>query len=112
MPSITIATLLKGIALAALVLFFLGVAFLSSALKIVPEDKRIVLFRAGRCLGARGPGIVTVIPFLDMAAWVDLQPTFRFRYLDLPASDDRKISCQVTLEGRITDPEKSVLQVP
>jgi regulator of protease activity HflC (stomatin/prohibitin superfamily) len=112
MPSIASETLPKFIAVAALALFFLAVAFLSSALKIVPDNKRIVLLRAGRSLGARGPGIVTVIPFLDLAVWVDLKPTFRFCYRDLPVFDRRRISCQVTLDASISDPEKSVLNVP
>ena len=48
----------------------------------------------------------------DLAAWVELQPTFRFHCSDLPVSGRRKLSCQVSVEGRISDPEKSVLNVP
>jgi regulator of protease activity HflC (stomatin/prohibitin superfamily) len=112
MPPITFDFVLKIIVAIALALFFLATAFISFAVKIVPENKRIVLFRAGRSLGTRGPGIVTVIPLIDMVAWVDLQSVYRFRYSSVPASDNRKISCQVTLEGKVIDPEKSVLNVP
>ena len=104
--------ILLGVVVIGLVAFFLVTAFISFAIKIVSENKRIVLFRAGRSLGSRGPGIVTIIPLIDMAAWVDLQQTYHFRYSSVPTSDNRKISFQVNLEGKIIDPEKSVLDVP
>lgn len=58
---ITIDSLLKFIVAIAVVLFFFATAFISFDVKIVPENKRIVLFRTGKSLGARGPGIVTVL---------------------------------------------------
>mgnify|MGYP000949468368 CR=1 FL=1 len=68
--------------------------------------------RFGKTLGSHGPGIVTLIPVIDYAIWVDLQPTFHYQYGNLLTSDNRKISCAVTLEGKVTDPEKNVLNVP
>ncbi|PKN82800.1 MAG: hypothetical protein CVU46_17855, partial [Chloroflexi bacterium HGW-Chloroflexi-8] len=50
----------------------LGLLFLWSAIKIVAEYQRLVVFRLGRCVGAKGPGIVILIPFVDRAIRVDL----------------------------------------
>jgi regulator of protease activity HflC (stomatin/prohibitin superfamily) len=43
----------------------LVVIFLAAAIKIVPEYKRLVVFRLGRCIGPKGPGLVLLIPFID-----------------------------------------------
>jgi regulator of protease activity HflC (stomatin/prohibitin superfamily) len=96
----------------ALVLFFLLVVFLRYAVKTVPENKRAVILRMGKSIGTRGPGLVVTIPVIDSAVWVDLQRTFHFKYNIVPTPDDRQISCSITLEGKIVDPEKSVMSVP
>jgi regulator of protease activity HflC (stomatin/prohibitin superfamily) len=38
------------------------IIFLAAAIKIVPEYKRLVVFRLGRCIGQKGPGLVLLIP--------------------------------------------------
>ena len=40
---------------------------LASAIRVVPEYQRLVVFRLGRCVGSRGPGIVLLIPIIDRA---------------------------------------------
>ncbi len=112
MPSISSDVLIKFVIFTVLALFFLATGFIRLAIKIVPENKRVVIMRFGKILGSRGPGIVTIIPIIDSAIWIDLQKTFRYKYSDLPTSDNQKISYAVTLEGEVTDPEKSVLNVP
>jgi len=47
------------------VLIVLVIVFLATAIKIVPEYKRVVVFRLGRCIGSKGPGLVLLIPFID-----------------------------------------------
>jgi regulator of protease activity HflC (stomatin/prohibitin superfamily) len=100
-------------------LIFLGVlalvlatAFLRTGLKSVPEEKRVVLFRLGKCIGVRGPGLVTLIPLLDKAIWVDLHKTWHFHYEAVPVAGGGSLSCSVSLEGRVIDPAKSLLNVP
>jgi regulator of protease activity HflC (stomatin/prohibitin superfamily) len=46
---------------------------LIAAIRIVPEFKRIVVLRLGKCIGARGPGLVLLIPFVDRPIWQDLR---------------------------------------
>lgn len=53
-----------------------GLIILGAAIRIVPEYQRLVVFRLGRVLGARGPGLVLLIPFVDKAERVDLRERF------------------------------------
>jgi len=56
---------------------FIVIVFLVSAIKIVPEYKRIVVFRLGRCIGPKGPGLILLIPFVDRPVSVDLREQVR-----------------------------------
>ena len=58
-------------------IFFIALIFLASAIRIVPEYQRLVVFRLGRCVGARGPVIVLLIPVVDRAVKVDLREQVR-----------------------------------
>ena len=88
------------------------IAFLSSAIRIVPEYQRLVVFRLGRCVGAKGPGLVLLIPFIDRAVRVDLREQVR----EIPAqtsitSDNAPISIDFLWYYKVFDPVQSVLQV-
>jgi regulator of protease activity HflC (stomatin/prohibitin superfamily) len=54
-----------------------GFIFLANAIRIVPEYQRLVVFRLGRCVGAKGPGIVLLIPVIDRAVKADLREQVR-----------------------------------
>jgi len=62
------AVLSAGIVLAGIV-----VALLATSIKIVQEYERGVIFRLGRCVGAKGPGVFFIIPVLDKIVKVNLQ---------------------------------------
>ena len=55
----------------------IGLVLLASAIKIVPEYQRLVVFRLGRCVGAKGPGIVFLIPLVDRGVRTDLREQVR-----------------------------------
>ena len=59
------------------------VLLLTKAIRIVPEYQRLVVFRLGRLLGAKGPGLVLLIPFIDRAVKVGL----RVVAMDVPPQD-------------------------
>jgi hypothetical protein len=61
MLSISFDNLAKLILAITLILICLTIAFIRFAVKTVPENKRVVVFRVGKCLGSRGPGIETEI---------------------------------------------------
>jgi len=48
-------------------LFVLVIILIASGIKIVPEDQLLQVFRLGRYIGDRGPGIVFIIPIMDIA---------------------------------------------
>ena len=62
---------------------FLALVFLWMAVKIVNEYERVVVFRLGRLVASRGPGLVLIIPFVERAVRVDL----RIITLDVPPQD-------------------------
>lgn len=98
-------------AILGIVLFFV-IILLLMAIKIVREYKRIVVFRLGRCVGARGPGFVLLIPFIDIPVWVDL----REMYLEIPrqtcfTKDNAAIAIDFLIYWKVIDPVFSVIQV-
>jgi regulator of protease activity HflC (stomatin/prohibitin superfamily) len=97
---------LIGVVLIAVILF------LVNAIKIVPEYQRLVVFRLGRCLGNRGPGLVLLIPFIDRAVRVDLREQVR----EIPhqtsiTKDNAPISIDFLWYYKVLEPTESVLQV-
>jgi regulator of protease activity HflC (stomatin/prohibitin superfamily) len=85
---------------------------LALAVRIVPEYRRLVLFRLGRSLGAQGPGLVFLIPFVDRATSVDLREVF----FDVPpqtciTADNASVSIDFLVYDKVIDPERSVLEV-
>lgn len=94
------------------VIVLIVLVFLASALKIVAEYQRLVVFRLGRCIGAKGPGLVILIPFIDRAVRVDLREQVR----EIPAqtsitADNAPISIDFLWYYKVFDPVQSVLQV-
>jgi regulator of protease activity HflC (stomatin/prohibitin superfamily) len=93
--------------------FIVAVVFIAGAIRIVPEYQRLVVFRVGRCIGAKGPGIVLLIPFgIDRAVKVDLREQVR----EIPhqtsiTKDNAPISIDFLWYYKILDPVESVLQV-
>jgi len=108
MPSDAMGVLICGIAGVVLVFAIL----LFSAIRIVPEYKRLVVFRLGRCIGAKGPGIVIVLPGFDRVVSVDLREQVR----EIPhqtsiTKDNAPISIDFLWYYKVFDPSQSVLQV-
>ncbi|HZW03070.1 MAG TPA: SPFH domain-containing protein [Anaerolineaceae bacterium] len=90
----------------------IGLIFIASAIRIVPEYQRLVVFRLGRSIGEKGPGIVFLIPFVDRAVRVDLREQVR----EIPAqtsitNDNAPISIDFLWYYKVFDPIQSVLSV-
>jgi regulator of protease activity HflC (stomatin/prohibitin superfamily) len=103
---VTAAIIIVAVVAALLVLWAV------TAIKIVREYQRIVVFRVGRCIGAKGPGIIALIPIIDRAVWVDL----REQYLEIPqqsgiTKDNAPISIDFIVFNRVVDPVDSVVKV-
>jgi len=90
----------------------LAIILLASAIKIMPEYTRLVVFRLGRCVGAKGPGIVILIPIVDRGITVDLREQVR----EVPhqtsiTKDNAPISIDFLWYFKVLNPMDSVLQV-
>src|SRR3954454_9422222 len=83
-----------------------------AAIKVVQEYERGVIFRLGRLVGAKGPGLFLMIPMVDRMVKVDL----RVVTLDVPAQevitrDNVTVRVNAVLYFRVFDPEKAVVNV-
>ncbi|MBN1176049.1 MAG: slipin family protein [Dehalococcoidales bacterium] len=82
------------------------------SVKIVTEYERGVIFRLGRLVGARGPGLFLIIPFIDRMVKVDL----RVITMDVPSQevitkDNVTVRVNAVVYFRVVDPESSVVKV-
>ena len=82
------------------------------AVKVVQEYERGVIFRLGRLVGAKGPGLFLIIPFIDRMIKVDL----RVVTMDVPSQevitkDNVTVRVNAVVYFRVVDPESSVVKV-
>ncbi|MEM4428183.1 MAG: SPFH domain-containing protein, partial [Zestosphaera sp.] len=81
-------------------------------LKIVPEYKRLVVFRLGKIIGIKGPGLVFLVPIIDSGTWIDL----REMVLDIPpqtciTKDNAPVNIDLLIYMKVFDPELAVKSV-
>jgi len=104
--------IITGLGSLALVLIVVLVALLGSAIKIVQEYERGVIFRLGRLVGAKGPGLFFIIPMVDRMVKVDL----RVVNLDIPSQeaitrDNVTVKVNAVVFFRVMNPENAIVQV-
>lgn len=90
----------------------IGFVFIAQAIRVVPEYQRLIVFRLGRCIGQKGPGLIFLIPVVDRAVKTDLREQLR----EIPhqtsiTKDNASISVDFIWYFKIIDPTESVLQV-
>ena len=96
-----------------LAIVVVGIGFLVSAIRIVPQFQRLVVFRFGSCIGQKGPGVVLLYPFgIDRAMSVDLREEVR----EVPhqtniTKDNASIGIDFLIYWQVVDAVKSVLEV-
>jgi regulator of protease activity HflC (stomatin/prohibitin superfamily) len=99
-----------------LVLLILALALIatlaSQAVRVVREYQRLVVFRLGKCIGARGPGPVLLIPFVDRPVLVDQRELF----MEVPhqaciTKDNVPIQIDFLIFRQVLDPVASVLAI-
>ena len=89
-----------------------GFVFVAQAIRIVPEYQRLVVFRLGRCIGEKGPGLIFLIPVVDRATRVDLREQVReIPHQTAITKDNASISVDFIWYYKVLDPTESVLQV-
>jgi regulator of protease activity HflC (stomatin/prohibitin superfamily) len=105
------SALTTGLCIVAFVVVVL-VLFLMNAIRIVNEYQRLVVFRLGRCIGIKGPGLVLLIPVIDRAVKADLREQVR----EVPhqvsiTKDNAPISIDFLWYFKVMDPTLSVVGV-
>lgn len=88
------------------------IVIIVSAIRIIPEYERAVIFRLGRLLGTKGPGLFIVIPMVDKMVKISL----RIVVLDVPVQevitkDNVPVSVNAVCYFRVMDPAKVVIEV-
>ncbi len=112
MASPVLLALSPTAAFVAIVVVLLVVAFLFSAIKIVKEYERGVIFRLGRLLGAKGPGLFFVIPVLDKMVKVDLRTiTHDVPVQEIITHDNVPVSVNAVVYFRVLDPIRAIIEV-
>ncbi len=94
------------------ILLILAIILASAAIKVVREYQRLVVFRLGRSIGAKGPGLILLIPIIDRPVRTDLREAF----LEIPSQtcitkDNAPIDIDFLIYWRVVDPALSVIQV-
>jgi regulator of protease activity HflC (stomatin/prohibitin superfamily) len=95
-----------------IVAIFLIFIIITNAIKILPEYKRGVVFRLGRVIGQKGPGLIFIIPFVDRLVSMDL----RTITLDVPSQevitkDNVTIRVNAVCYFRVLDATKAVIDI-
>jgi regulator of protease activity HflC (stomatin/prohibitin superfamily) len=93
-----------------LIIFLLILA--ASAIKILREYERGVIFRLGRLIGAKGPGIIFIIPGVDKLLRISLRTvTMDIPPQDVITRDNVSIKVNAVVYFRVLDPNKAVVEV-
>lgn len=104
--------LIGSLGLSSIFLVLVLLSLLASAIKIVQEYERGVIFRLGRLVGARGPGLFFIIPIIDRMEKIDL----RVVTLDVPSQeaitrDNVTVRVNAVVFFRVVDPGAAIVQV-
>jgi regulator of protease activity HflC (stomatin/prohibitin superfamily) len=96
-----------------LLFIILAVFFLMSAIKILNEYERGVIFRLGRALPhPKGPGIILLIPIIDRLVKVNLQlVTYDVPSQDIITRDNVSVKVNAVVYFRVIDPVKAIIEV-
>jgi len=94
------------------VILLVGGALLVSGLKVLKEFERAVVFRLGRLVGARGPGMIYLIPLVEKMERVDLRTiTFDVPPQDVITKDNVSVKVSAVLYFRVVDPRRAITEV-
>jgi regulator of protease activity HflC (stomatin/prohibitin superfamily) len=92
--------------------FIVVVVLIISGIKILKEYERAVVFRLGRMVGARGPGIVYIIPGIEKMVKMDLRTvTMDIPSQDVITRDNVSVKVNAVLYFRVLEPNKAVREV-
>lgn len=95
-----------------LFIILIGVAFLASFIKVLKEYERGVIFRLGRLIGSKGPGLIILIPFVDKMVRVDLRViTYDVPAQDVITKDNVSVKVNAVLYFQVVESNKAIVSV-
>jgi len=103
---------MQQVPVVTIVVVIFAIIILSNAIKVLREYERGVVFRLGRLIRAKGPGIIFLIPIVDRIVRVSLRTVV----LDVPpqdviTQDNVSIKVNAVVYFRVIDPQKAIVQV-
>lgn len=103
---------MQTFSVSTIIIIVLVLLFLSSAIRILREYERGVVFRLGRLVALKGPGLILLIPFIDKMVKVSLRTVV----MDVPpqdiiTQDNVSIKVNAVVYFRVMDPRKAVVEV-
>jgi regulator of protease activity HflC (stomatin/prohibitin superfamily) len=103
---------MTAVVVAVVIVLAVVLAVAGASIRILREYERAVVFRLGRLIGGKGPGIVLLIPIVDRMVRVDLRTiTFDIPPQDLITRDNVPAKVNAVTYFRVVDPVKSVVEV-
>lgn len=104
--------LLNLLTLPLILLILVGFTLLASAVKIVQEYERGVIFRLGRLIGPKGPGLFFIVPIIDRMQKVDLRVvTLEVPSQEVITKDNVTVKVNAVVFFRVVDPSAAIVQV-
>jgi regulator of protease activity HflC (stomatin/prohibitin superfamily) len=96
----------------ALTVILIGLFILANAIRILREYERGIIFRLGRLIGAKGPGIIFLIPIIDKMVKVSLRTvTMDVPSQDVITRDNVSVKVNAVIYFRVIDPSRAIVQV-
>ena len=103
---------MQQIPVVTVVVVVFALIILSNAVKILREYERGVIFRLGRLIRAKGPGLILLIPIVDRMLRVSLRTVvFDVPPQDIITQDNVSIKVNAVVYFRVLDPQKAIVQV-
>jgi regulator of protease activity HflC (stomatin/prohibitin superfamily) len=94
------------------IILFFGLMVLANALRVLREYERGVVFRLGRYVGTRGPGLIILVPFIERMVKVSLRTiTMDIPPQDVITRDNVSVRVNAVLYFRVVEPNKSIIEV-
>jgi regulator of protease activity HflC (stomatin/prohibitin superfamily) len=91
---------------------FVGISILANSIRVVREYERLVVFRLGRLIGEKGPGLVLLIPIVDRAVKVGLRTvTMDVPPQDIITRDNVTVKVNAVIYFRVVDSRQAITQV-
>jgi regulator of protease activity HflC (stomatin/prohibitin superfamily) len=93
-------------------LFFLVLVFFSNAVRVLREYERAVVFRLGRFIGNKGPGLILLVPFIDRMVKISLRTVpMDVAPQDVITRDNVSVKVNAVIYFRVVEPDRAVIEI-